>query len=111
MKRALHAALTLRLTLTGAALAPHPPGLGHFSSGFLLSFEKSRGEEQEQMSHTEENIVSLLDLCSRVRAERATGLSGTCAPTRLVCLEHDAAASRGYGDRQRAEEHAGRAGQ
>ncbi|TWW70547.1 Intraflagellar transport protein 74 -like protein [Takifugu flavidus] len=32
---------------------------------FLCSFEKSRAEEQEEMSRTEENIVSLLELCSR----------------------------------------------
>lgn len=39
----------------------------HLFSGFLWSFENSRVQEQEAMTHTEENIISLLELCSRVR--------------------------------------------
>lgn len=42
-------------------------------SGFLSSFEKSRVQEQEAMTHTEENIISLLELCSRVRRNRRQG--------------------------------------
>lgn len=39
----------------------------HLFSGFLWSFENSRVQEQEAMTQTEENIISLLELCSRVR--------------------------------------------
>lgn len=45
----------------------------HFFSEFLWSFEKSRVQEQEAMTHTEENIISLLELCSRVRRNRREG--------------------------------------
>lgn len=45
----------------------------HFFSGFLSSFEKSKVQEQEEMTHTEENIISLLELCSRVRMNKREG--------------------------------------
>lgn len=44
-----------------------------FFLGFLWSFEKSKVQEQEVMTHTEENIISLLELCSRVRRNRREG--------------------------------------
>lgn len=81
------------------------------SSGFLSSFEKSRLQEQEAMAQAEENIVSLLELCSRVRRNRRRRKRRRGESNSVLCLEHDATASRGHGDRRRAEEHAGRAGQ
>lgn len=41
-----------------------------FVSGYLESFEESRAQEQEKMSRSRENVVSLLEHCSRVRRGR-----------------------------------------
>lgn len=70
--------------------------------GFLCSFEKSRAQEQEELSRAEESVVSLLELCSRVRrgGAGAVGTSGNECGESVVCLEHDAAASHGHGDSQ-----------
>uniref|UniRef100_A0AAQ5Y0V0 IF rod domain-containing protein n=1 Tax=Amphiprion ocellaris TaxID=80972 RepID=A0AAQ5Y0V0_AMPOC len=40
-------------------------GGGFLTAGFLESFEESRAQEQERMSQSQENIVSLLEHCSR----------------------------------------------
>lgn len=39
-----------------------------FVSGFLESFEELRAQEKEKMTQCQENIVSLLEHCSRVRS-------------------------------------------
>lgn len=68
--------------------------------GFLCSFETSRVQEQDALSHTEENIISLLELCSRVSRNRRTGSGALKLTVNIWCLEHDATTSRGYRDRQ-----------
>lgn len=39
--------------------------------GYLESFEELRSQEQDKMSQSQENIVSLLEHCSRVRRRRS----------------------------------------
>lgn len=65
------------------------------------------------MSQSQENVVSLLEHCSRVREEEPRqGAEGRSRVSdRAVLVEHAAAAAGGHGDGQRAEEHAGGAGQ
>ncbi len=40
-----------------------------FVSGYLESFDDSRAQEQEKMTQSQENIISLLEHCSRVRRQ------------------------------------------
>lgn len=42
-------------------------------SGFLESFEESRAQEEERLKQGQENIVSLLEHCSRVRSTDEMG--------------------------------------
>lgn len=41
--------------------------------GYLESFEESRAQEQDKMTQSQENIVSLLEHCSRVRRKGGAG--------------------------------------
>lgn len=70
-------------------------------SGYLDSFEESRAQEQEKMTHIQENIVSLLELSSRVRKgkkgdKKIGGGLGKYALCVCLCVEHDATKSCGY---------------
>lgn len=47
--------------------------LPSFVSGFLESFEDLRAQEQDKMTQSQENIVSLLEHCSRVRKRVQVG--------------------------------------
>lgn len=46
-----------------------PPEFTLSLSGYLESFEELRSQEQDKMSESQENVVSLLEHCSRVRVE------------------------------------------